>query len=274
MNLADIQFIFNRAMTSTFERSKWLLTFIVLALCGLLVVFCRGLAAQANTWVAMSLTFLPLFLCSGVLLSLGVVLIRGYHDEVKKLEVNYKKILLSSWETLLGASYFTVPVILLYLMLWMLLGVFMLLQNIPAIGDFVSVILAFAPFLLNFATLLLCIFVIGTLFFITPVIALKGLSRSLVSQVLMRRLQGDVFSNMVLFIVGIIPLLFYVGLLLGSALLTGNICAVCDDTLHTVLQWFFIMLPFTALLAPAVIFFFNFAAESHVLMQKKLRNPS
>lgn len=271
MHLSDIQFIFNRAMGLTFEKSKWLLTFIVLAIAGLLVVFCRGLAAETNVWVAMSLTFLPLFLCAGVLLSLGVVLIRGYHDEVKKLEVNYKKILSESWETLLGASYFTVPVILLYLMLWMLLGVFMLLQNIPAIGDFVSVILAFAPFLLNFATLLLCIFVVGTLFFVTPVIALKGLSRSLVSQVLMRRVQGDIFSNMVLFIVAMIPLIFYIGLLMGSAFLTGSICTSCNDTIHTVLQWFFIMLPFTALLAPAVIFFFNFAAESHVFMQKKLK---
>lgn len=269
MNLTDIQFIFNRAIATVFERSKWLLTFIILAISGLLVVFCRGLASQANTWIAMSLTFLPLFLCSGVLLSLGVVLIRGYHDEVKKKEVNYKKILASSWETLLGASYFTVPVILLYLMLWMLLGVFMLLQNIPAIGDLVSVILAFAPFLLNFATLLLCLFVVGTLFFITPIIALKGLSRSLVSQVLARRMQGDIFSNLLLFVVAIMPLLLYIGLLMGAAFLTGSICITCDDTLHTVLQWFFMMLPFTALLAPAVIFFFNFAAESHVLMQKK-----
>lgn len=272
MHLTDLQFIFNRAMGRTFEKSKWLLTFIVLALAGLLVVFCKGLAAEANVWVAMSLTFLPLFLCSGVFLSLGVVLIRGYHDEIKKQGVNYKTIVSHSWETLLGASYFTVPVILLYLMLWMLLGVFMLLQNIPAIGDFVSVILAFAPFLLNFATLLLCIFVVGTLFFITPVIALKGLNRSLVSQVLVRRVQGDIFSNMILFIIAMIPLLFFIGLLLGSAFLTGSICSTCSDTLHTVLQWFFIMLPFTALLSPAVIFFFNFAAESHVLMQKKIKD--
>ncbi|MES2123025.1 MAG: hypothetical protein V4492_09700, partial [Chlamydiota bacterium] len=37
------------------------------------------------------------------------------------------------------------------------------------------------------------------------------------------------------------------------------------------LQWFFIMLPFSALLTPALIFFFNFAAESHVLMLKKMQ---
>jgi hypothetical protein len=41
-----------------------------------------------------------------------------------------------------------------------------------------------------------------------------------------------------------------------------------DDSLHIVLQWFFIMLPFTALLSPAVVFFFNFATEAHVFLKR------
>jgi hypothetical protein len=56
-----------------------------------------------------------------------------------------------------------------------------------------------------------------------------------------------------------------------AAVLTGSLCLDCQNSLQTVLKWFFIMLPFTAFLTPAVIFFFNFAAESHVLMQKQLK---
>lgn len=271
MNLIDIQFIFNRALSMTFNRTKWLITFIVLALCGLFVVFCRGLASNANSWVALSLTFLPIFLCSGILLALGVILIRSYHDEIKRKEVNYGKILSQSWETMIGAAYFTVPVILLYLMLWMMLGIFILLRSIPVVGDFFAVILAFAPFLINLATLLLCVLVISMLFFVTPVIAFKGLNRSLVTQIMTRRFQADLFSNMTLFLIGILPIGLYIGILLISAFMTGSICSVCEDSLHTVLQWFFIMIPFAALISPAIIFFFNFAAESHVLIQKKLR---
>lgn len=268
MSLKELPLIFNRALEHTFDRSKWFFTFVVLAVCGVFVVFCRGLATHANPWIAMSLTFLPFFFCSGILLALGVVLIRSYHDQIKKKPVNYLEILSRSWEIALGAAYFTVPIILLYLILWILLGLFLLLRSIPGLGDFFSVILAFAPFIINAATLFLAGCVIGLLFFVSPVIALKGLSRTLISQVLVRRFTGDLYRNLALFKIAMLPLVFYVGFLLLSLFMTGSLCAGCDDPVHSTLEGFFIMVPFTALLAPAVIFFFNFAAEAHVLTQK------
>lgn len=271
MHLNDIQSIFNRALELSLDSTKWLITFCVLILCGLFVVFSRGLAENANPWIAMSLTFLPIFLCAGIWLALGIVLIRGYHDEIKKKPVNYSKIVANSWETMLGASYFTVPVMLIYLILWMFLGIFLLLRSIPSVGDFFAVILAFAPFLLNLAMLLLCAFVVGVLFFVTPIIALKGLGSAFASQLLWKRLRADMFSNLLLLTIGIFPLLLYFGFLVFAAYLTGSICDACTDLIHTVLHWFFIMIPFAALLAPAVIFFFNFAAEAHVLMQRRIR---
>lgn len=272
MNFSDIQFIFNRALSLTLDRTKLFLTFVVLSLCGVLVVFCRGLAEHANSWVAMSLKFLPVFLCSGILLALGIILIRGYHDEIKKKEVDYYKILSNSWQTMLGAAYFTIPVILLYLMLWILLGIFLFLSTLPSIGDFFSVILVVAPFLINLATLMLCTFVIATLFYVAPVVALKGLNQSLVSEILAKRIQGDIFTNVMLFLIGIFPFILYFGFLFLAALMTGSVCFFCKDLLRTVLQWFFLMIPFAALLSPAIIFFFNFAAEAHVLMHKRLKS--
>lgn len=269
MTLQDIQLIFNRACGKCFERSKWLMTFVLLGLCGILVVFCRALGEHANAWMGLSLTFFPIFLSSGLLLSLGVVLIRGYHDEIKKGEASYSKIITDSWETLLGAAYFAIPFLLCYLMLWMLLGIFILLRSVPVVGEFFGVILSFAPFILNFVTLILSVSVIAMLFFVTPVIALKGMSRSLVSQLLSRRLKEDPFTNLLLFAVALLPLVLYLALLLGSAFLTGSFCVDCVNPVATVVEWFFIMVPFAALLAPAVIFFFNFAAESHVMMVKQ-----
>lgn len=271
MQLQDIQFIFNRALSLTIGKTKWLFTFAVLSLCGLLVVFCRGLAENANPWVAMSLTFLPVFLFSGILLALGIVLIRGYHGEVKRKEVDYFKILRESWQIMLGAVYFAIPLILLYLMLWMLLGIFLLLRTLPSIGDFFAVILVFAPFLINLATLLLCTVVVGTLFFVTPIVALKGLNQSYVSN-LGKKIQSDFFSNLLLFFIGTFPCFLYFGFLFLAAFLTGSICFICLNLLQTVMQWFFLMIPFAALIAPVVIFFFNFSAESYVLMNKKGRD--
>lgn len=268
MNFNDIPFVFDRAFKHTFSFKKLAFVFLITALCGIFVVFSRGLAINANSWVATSLTFLPLFLCGGVLLATGIVLIRLYHDEIKQKEANYKHVLSKSWEVILGATYFSIPMILVYLLLWMLLGVFMLLTQIPGIGSFFAVILAFAPFLLNLATLILCILVICMLFFVSPTVALKGLNRSLVTDQLVKRLKGDIFFNILLIIIATFPLYVFLALLISAAFLTSYFCEACYDPIQTILQWFFIMIPFTALLSPAIVFFFNFAAESHVLMNK------
>lgn len=271
MTLKDIQFIFNRALSKSFSLKKNLLVFAFLALCGVLVVFFRGLSVNAGQWLLMSLAFLPIFLCGGVLLSLGIFLIRIYHDEIKKKEVPYLDVLGKSWDVVIGSSYFSLPFVLSYLLLWMLLGVFFLFKEIPGLGQVFAVILAFGPFLINLGSLLLCLLNLAMLFFLAPVIALKGLNRIQISKTLADRFQKDVFSNVFLGFIGTLPLLFVIGTLSFAAFLTGSLCYNCDHPIYSVLQWFFIMIPFTALLSPAIIFFFNFAAESHVLIQRELR---
>lgn len=271
MTFADIQLMFNRALLFSFSKKKFLLVFSILALCGVLTVFFRGLALDANEWLFMSLTFLPIFLCAGILLSTGIVLIRIYHDEVKKKETSYTEILAKSWEIMIGASYFCIPIILSYLLLWMLLGVFFLLKEIPGVGPFFSAILAFGPFLINLGSLILCVLSLAILFFATPVIALKGLNRIQIAQTMTKRLKDDVFSNVVLALIATFPLWIIVGFLTLAAWMTGSVCFACETPLHQILQWFFTMIPFTAVLAPAVIFFFNFSAEAHVLMMKAVR---
>lgn len=272
MLLSDVQFIFNRALTLTFMRKKLLLTFVVLAMCGLLVVFFRGIAVNAGQWVAMSLTFIPFFLCAGILLALGILLIRIYHDEIKKKPVSFSEVLGKSWEIVMGASYFSVPIILSYLLLWMLLGIFFLLKEMPALGAIFSVIFVFAPFLINLGTLVLCILNVALLFFVSPIIALKGLNRIQVTETLVKRFKSDIFSNLFLAVISTLPLLFIIGLLILAGYLTGAVCYACEEPMHNVIQWFFIMIPFTAILSPAVVFFFNFAAESHVLMMREARS--
>lgn len=269
MQFNHFQTMFNRSLEWAFPFRKLALTFFVLLLCGIFVVFCRGLALNASYWVALSLTFLPFFLCAGIILAMGIMLIRIYHDEIKQKEVDYTKVFLNSWQTMMGATYFSIPMILCYLLLWMLLGIFLLLNQVPGLGSFLGVVLAFAPFLLNLAALFLCIITIGALFFLTPIIALKGLSRTLVTEKLVTRLKSDLFSNMILLLIATFPFWCLLCLMLLAVWMTGNFCSDCQNAVQVILQWFFIMIPFTALLAPAVVFFFNFAAEAHVMMKQK-----
>lgn len=272
MDFQTFSSIFNRALALTFSRKKLLFVFCTLALSGLLVVFFRGLALHAGQWVKLSLTFLPIFICTGILLSMGILLIRVYHDEIKQREVNYWLILSRSWEVTIGASYFAIPIIFGYLLLWMLLGIFVLLSEIPAVGEFFDAILSFGPFLINLGTLVLCVLSLGILFFIAPLIALKGLEGGAVFQLAVKRLEKDPFANFMLMLVALLPLVLIIMLLLLAVCLTGTLSVECQNSLQTVLKWFFTMLPFTAFLTPGVIFFFNFAAEAHVLMQKLIKS--
>lgn len=271
MDLREIQFSFNRALSLTLSKKKLLTVTTVLLLCGILAVFFHGLSLHTGKWIGMSLAFLPAFLCTGLLLATGIILVRIYHDEIKKKSISYRTTVANSWEIAIGTAYLCIPIILCYLLLWMMLGIFFLLNDIPSFGGFFSVVLAFAPFLLNLGSLVLCIISLCLLFFVTPVVALLGLNRLQLSQLLTKRLQNDIFFNVLLATIATMPLLFVGGLLTLSAFLTGAVCYPCENPLYITMQWFFIMIPFAALLSPAVVFFFNFAAESHVLLARTSR---
>lgn len=274
MTFEEIEFIFNRALCFSFSKKKFFFMFPVLVICGLILVFCRALAVNAGQWVVLSLTFLPIFLSSGLLLAAGVVLARVYHHEVKMIPLSFKKILRQSWQLLIGVSYLTFPLLLAYLFLWMVMGVFYLLKEIPALGDVLGVILAFGPFLLVLGSLILSFFNLFLLFFATPHIALKSRLKLKLAEEVYFRFKKNLFSNLALFLLGLIPLLLAVGVLSLAAFLTGVNFFVKAETLTIALQWFFVMIPFCGLLAPGILFFFNFAVESYAIMQKKYQTKS
>ena len=269
MNWKEIEYAFNRALAFSFSRKKLVLVFLLLVLCGLLIVFCRALSIHAGQWVGLSLAFLPIFVSSGALLAVGVLLIRIYHHEVKMFALSYRKIFSQSWELLIGVTYLTLPLLLAYLFLWILMGVFYMLREIPALGEVLGVILAFGPFLLVLGSLILSVFNLFALFFATPRLALQTGVKLKLAREIYKGFMENIFSNLIFFILGLVPLLAVVGILSLAAFLTGINFFVGTETLTIALQWFFVMIPFCAILAPGIIFFFNFAAESCILILKK-----
>lgn len=267
MNWSEVQPVFDRALRLTYDGRRLLLAFVALAATGLLVIFCHTVAAYTGNLVALSLVFMPVFLGAMLLLSAGILLVRLYHDQVKQKRVSINYVFWRSWELMVGASYFGIPLLLSYLILWMLLALFYLLKEIPLFGDFFAVVLIFGPFLLNVGSVLLVAASVAMLFFITPMIALRGLSRSQVSQALSQRFQADLFSNLMLLLMALLPLAISLGLLHAAWCLTeaGGFMTGALPQLHV--QLFILMIPYTACLAPAVVFFFNFATEAHVLMR-------
>lgn len=274
MTLSDIGKIFNRAWSQTFDKRKLFLMFIVLLFCGLLVVFFHGLSIGANPWIKQSLTFLPFFLCAGVLLSTGIMLIRVYHDEIKQKPVSYQEVFSKSWEIIIGSSYFSIPIILCYLLLWVLTGIFLLFEQTPIVGPTFSTILAFGPFLLNLAAILLCIANVSMLFFAAPVLALKGLNGIRISKNLTQKYNKDIFSNLLLGFIAITPLALVLIILTLAGIMSGLSTLQYSSILFSTLRRFIIMIPFVAFLTPPLIFFFNFSAESHVILLKEVKKQT
>lgn len=265
-----LETMFNRAIHRSFSLKKWWIVFPVLLLCGLIVVIFRSISLAAGSWVQMSLAFLPLFLCFALFLALGLVLIPLYQAEGLGQVVSYRKTIQESIPRLLEIVYLVLPLVFVYLILWMILGVFYLLRIIPAVGHYIGSIVSFGPFLLVLGALVLGMFSLLILFLLPPVAMVnKELNFRSVQEVL-QLFRRSPFRIWISLLFALIPLIVVVGILSLAAVMTGMMYVASGTGLVVVFQWFFMMLPYAALLTPIVIFFFQFAWESHqVLWQKQ-----
>jgi hypothetical protein len=268
MDFAELQSMCQRAGKFCLSKTKLAVTSLVVVLCGLLVVFCHSFGIYSGAWIDFSLTFLPLFVSGGLLMGLVVVLIRSYHDEVKEKDRDFKELFARSWHAALSSAYVFMPIVLVFLSIWAALGLFYLVREIPLVGDFFASILSSGPFLLHLAALLLGLFSVYVLFVVSPFFALKSFfEASLISQE-SRIYLADFFLRMVALFTGVFPLVISVILLTIAAKMTTHGYVASSNYLQMVVQWLMIMVPYAILLSPSIVFFFNMAAETHVLVHK------
>lgn len=270
MNLEDFQSQFQKAWLSI-DKKKSIFVFFSLCLCGLVIVFSRVISLTSGPWVKLSLSFAPIFLIGGLLFALGIIITQAYTYAQKGKKVSYLQIAFGSWKTLVAVTYITLPMLLLCLLSWLVLGVFFLLKEIPAVGDMVSVFLSFAPFVLILLSLFLIFFNVMLLFFLTPPLSeKKELDLSIWKETFQKILYNPLVSLLSLF-VACLPLAFVLTFLVLAAVLTQKSYLPSVDPLLIGMKWFFLMLPFNALLTPVIIFFFNFAAEFHSYSNENLK---
>lgn len=264
---ANLEQSFNRAFLRCFSWQKMLLLFPALLLCGILVVFCQALYGSAGEWIGMSLIFLPILLSTAILFSVGVLIIRMYRYELKQLPLSLKKLLIGSLNTVLSCSYLSIPSILLYLVFWVVLGIFFLIKELPGIGHLLNTILIFVPFLLIFASILLCLFNALLLFFVTPAVSMPSIKRIRLAKEVLSLFQQSPFTSICFLLIGLLPLALVALLLIWAGSLT-HAHFMQGVSWKVSLQWFFMMIPFAAILTPPMIFFFNFSVEAHRLRGK------
>lgn len=270
MILNDLEKIFHRAWRFSFSRVKLFFVFSVLAICGFLAVVFRVISLHSGQWVQMNLTFLPIFISAAILFAMGIALIQMYHCEVKKESIDYLQIWKKTCEHLLGILQLAVPLIFVFLILWMALGIFYLLRAIPLIGDVVGSVLAFGPFLLVLSSIILGFLTLLILFFVTPAAAFQSKMDHLFIKRVFYVLKANGFFALFMLVIGLIPLLFVIGILSLAAVLTHMMYVEAYEGFSLALKWFFIMLPFCAFLTPFAIFFFNFSLESYAFISKRV----
>lgn len=273
MDFSDFEHIIRRSAAHTMSKMKLIYTGLTLFFCGLVMVFGMSASLVFGSWIALSLNFVPLFISLALIMALGVILVRSYHDEINKKEVEFRDLAMRSWSTILGTLSLFVPVVIAYLALWMAQGVFLVCAAIPFIGPFFSIIFAFIPFVLHLATLLLGVLSIYFLFCLTPTLSLgSSWQQGNFIQTFKESLQNG-FTRLSLFIAAFIPLIVSFLLLMTSLKMTMMMFTEAPNAEEQVMQRFFLMLPFALLLAPSVIFFFNVATETTALVQKLKSEP-
>lgn len=265
MTWNDIEFSFNRALRLSFSIKKLLFVFVVLWCCGFGLLLCKSFGLQTQDWLMLNWNFLPFFAIAILGLSLGVLLVRLYHDEIKDRKMDYRKTFSLSKRVMVEIAYLGMPLIIGYLILWTILGLFYLIKELPKVGWALGVFLSFGPFLLFLSMVCLFVLFLILFFFLTPIVALRDCLPKEWIKCMLSRMSHSLLTNFILFIISVIPVGCILGLLVISLDMTHAFYLSSANPLDLVL----IMLPVSVLLAPGVVFFFQFAAESHILMIQK-----
>lgn len=264
MKRIELGTLCNRAFAHIFDARKFLAVFLVLLLSGLFVLFFQGFALCAPNWLKLPLLTFPFIIMGALLMVVGAGLNKMYAQEREGIKVN--DLPFFSGEVMFRAACFFAPLAVAAVTLLLLLGLFLLIKSIPYIGTFLGIILAFAPFLINFSLLLLFLIAFLILFLFTPLVAFK---KHFDKQTLIARLQGGFFNHVLLLGTVLIPLWIIWKFVVHAADFTFKGYAAHDPSVIKVLQGLFMLIPMAAIFTLPLIFFFNFSFESFLLCEQE-----
>ena len=266
MIFKDLSRIFNRSLHHSFGIKKNLYLFLTLVCSGLIYLFFQALASYAPFWLKFPLRSIPIFIIIGCVMAAGIFLIQLYIQERNGKSLDGLKIAWNHWDLILKAAYLALPLLLVFLIFWIVIGIFMLLKMIPYLGTLLGIILAFFTFLLNFGISLLFLAALFTFFFVVPsLVQIEHLDRKGMFQ----QMREDFFTHFLLLSVACFPVWIIWKLVEHAAEMTLQLYAFEGKPIAIILQSGFMMLPFIAILTPSVTFFFNFAYESYLIFCQK-----
>jgi hypothetical protein len=261
MNYTDFELSFSRALS--FSKAKFFLVFSTLLFSGLFFTLLKMVPIFRGT----NYYVLPFLLGSGLLYYVSVPYFKIHICQLKSLKVDLREIFFQVLDANTGSLFFTFVSTISYLLISLVFGFILLIENIPGIGDFVKTIFSFLPTLLNLLSLLLCFFNLMIIFFLSPIGSIKKLKKIELVKQSLTHMQGKALSSVILFFLGILPLALIIGFLSFSqnpSLLSQN-----SDLITQTTNTLCYMIPSMFIITPFVMFFLNFSFEAYLLLQVK-----
>lgn len=277
MTFFNISNMFNRSLKGAFNRKRNLLLLFVLFFCSVFFISYRAFSLQVGMWWQKSLFLTPFFFSIAFLFSISLLMITLYDAEQKGKKLSLKQAFLQEGYRMLLLFFLGLSLLFLYFVAWFFLGFFLLLQQIPFLGVFISMLFSFVPLFLNLFSFTLLLFAFFVLFFACPIIAIqKHLQREIVFLRVLNHVKRDVFVVLILALVALAPsgILLKVFALLGKLTIQEHFAQM--SPLGRVVQEFFMTLPMLIVLTPFVHFFFNFSTEAYywAVAKQKTKFPS
>lgn len=268
MQQSPTEKMFIRALRLSFSKQLFFWTLLSFIPSIITAALCRPLMEGASTWLSLALVLFPFFVWITSLSMAGVFITRVYHHRVKGIEYSLRDLYLQSKAAIIEVLYFSTPILLLFTAVWALLGFFFLLQSLPALGNLIMSLLAAVPLLLLFCCVALLDLSFCVLFFSVPAISLGSKKKLALIYEVVGKFQLApllLIKHMLLASLPLVLLCIYFAIALT---LDALIFSSSQHIFYAFLQLISFMLLISFIFTPAVIFFFNFAAESHVYFKK------
>lgn len=256
-----IQEMFIRAFQASLTKEKILMVFPLLLTTSILGVLSAALLQSADNWVIFGVISIPMYITFGLLGAASVFLHRIYYHELRGDRVDYKDLFKASINRMLTGTYLALPLIILHLVLWLLMGLFLVLGFIPYLGTIILILLSLIPFAFTVFLCMMPLLVVFALFFISPYFAFDA-------KPAFDRIKELPLVAATHFIVGFFPLLLVGALVTLFYWITMSIFHVDSNIVALTLQRFFLMIPISLYLTPPVLLFFHFALESYRELQQ------
>jgi len=251
-----------RALEASLKKEKIFLAYPILLLTTLISVFVLAILDNAHDWVVFGAISVPVYLSIGLMGSLSVFIHRLYYHELKGETIDYKEIFKASMNRMWNGVFLALPLILTHVILWVLMGLFYLLQGVPYAGPIVAVLFSMLPFAFMMIMTILPLFAFFILFYGSTFFSFD-------LKVDLDCLKENPLTIAKHFAIGTVPLLLG-GVVLGVIYwATMDLFGVTNNIVALSLQRLFLLAPFSFYLTPFVLFFFHFGLESYGHFYKK-----